>query len=179
MGGHGGDDESMVGVMVGTNPCTDPCDRDFSFMSNLGSGISASGRPQKGWQNYGGAECKSHLNVPTAGPAGDIGCCHQQAMVSGRPASFRGFIETNLRYWETRQLLMPYISMSSMDETTNIVVILENGYFIILKIYVLMGPVPEEKISSALKETHFAGYTASLVTPRFNYLFFCSHLFFV
>ena len=106
MGGHGGDDESMVGVMVGTNPCTDPCDRDFSFMSNLGSGISASGRPQKGWQNYGGAECKSHLNVPTAGPAGDIGCCHQQAMVSGRPASFRGFIETNLRYWETRQMLM-------------------------------------------------------------------------
>ena len=151
MGGHGEDDESMVGVMVGTNPCTDPCDRDFSFMSNLGSGTSASGRPQKGWQNYGGAECKSHLNVPTAGPAGDIGCCHQQAMVSGRPASFRGFIETNLRYWETRQMLMPYISMSSMDETTIIVV-----------------------ISSALK-----AYTASLVTPRFNYLFFCSHLFFV
>ena len=160
MGGHGGDDESMVGVMVGTNPCTDPCDRDFSFMSNLSSGISASGRPQKGWQNYGGAECKSHLNVPTAGPAGDIGCCHQQAMVSGRPASFRGFIETNLRYWETRQMLMPYISMSSMDETTIIVV-----------------------ISSALKETHFAAYTASLVTPRFNYLFFLLavslHLFFV
>ena len=151
MGGHGGDDEGMVGVMVGTNPCTDPCDRDFSFMSNLGSGTSASGRPQKGWQNYGGAECKSHLNVPTAGPAGDIGCCHQQAMVSGRPASFRGFIETNLRYWETRQMLMPYISMSSMDKTTIIVV-----------------------ISSALK-----AYTASLVTPRFNYLFFCSHLFFV
>ena len=146
--------------MVGTNPCTDPCDRDFSFMSNLGSGISASGRPQKGWQNYGGAECKSHLNVPTAGPAGDIGCCHQQAMVSGRPASFRGFIETNLRYWETRQMLMPYISMSSMDETTINVV-----------------------ISSALKETHFVAYTASLVTPRFNYLFFLlavfSHLFFV
>ena len=155
MGGHGGDDEGM-GVMVWTNPCTGPCDRDFSFMSNLGSGTSASGRPQKGWQNYGGAECKSHLNVPTAGPAGDIGCCHQQAMVSGRPASFRGFIETNLRYWETRQMLMPYISMSSMDETTIIVV-----------------------ISSALKETHFAAYTASLVTPRFNYLFFCSHLFFV
>ena len=126
-------------------------------MSNLGSGTSASGRPQKGWQNYGGAECKSHLNVPTAGPAGDIGCCHQQAMVSGSPASFRGFIETNLRYWETRQLLMPYISMSSMDEATNIVVILENGYFIILNIYVLMEPVPERKNFIGLKRDAFCG----------------------
>ena len=59
------------GVMVGTNVCSDPCDRRRGVWFYEQPWFRHQQKASAEW-TYARAECKSHLNVPATAPACDI-----------------------------------------------------------------------------------------------------------